>query len=147
MKVGIRRIDDAVTVELPRYQTDGAAGMDVRAAIRDEVVIPPGTIAVIPCGFALEIPEGYEAQIRPRSGLATKHGVTLPNSPATIDSDYRGEIRIALINLGSAQFVVEPGMRIAQMVFAPVTRVEWAEMADLSSTRRGDGGFGHTGAA
>jgi dUTP pyrophosphatase len=147
VKVGIRRSDGAVEVELPRYQTDGASGLDVRAAIGADVVIAAGAIAVIPCGFALEIPIGYEAQIRPRSGLASKHGVTLANSPATIDSDYRGELRIALINLGGAPFTVEPGMRIAQMVFAPVTRIEWTEVGEMTETQRGVGGFGHTGSA
>ncbi len=145
MKVGIRRVDGAVEVELPQYQTDGASGLDVRAAIAEELVIAPGGIAVVPCGFALEIPAGYEAQVRPRSGLATKHGVTLANSPATIDSDYRGELRIALINLGGAAFTVLPGMRIAQLVFAPVTRIEWSEVTEFTLTQRGAGGFGHTG--
>jgi dUTP pyrophosphatase len=121
--------------------------MDVRAAIAAEVVIPAGAITMIPCGFALEIPSGYEAQLRPRSGLASKHGVTLANSPATIDSDYRGELRIALINLGGAPFTVEPGMRIAQMVFASVTRIDWTEVGEMTETQRGAGGFGHTGSA
>jgi dUTP pyrophosphatase len=138
-------VEGAADVELPRYQTEGASGLDVRAAIMDDIVIAPGDIAFIPSGFALEIPTGYEAQIRPRSGLATKHGVTLPNSPATIDSDYRGEVRIALINLGRNAFTVTPGMRIAQMVFGPVTRIEWSEVALMSLTPRGEGGFGHTG--
>ena len=147
MKVSIRRLPGSVEVELPQYQTHGASGLDVRAAIAGEILIQPGGIAMIPTGFALEIPEGFEAQVRPRSGLATKHGVTLPNSPATIDSDYRGELKVALINLGSAPFTVEPGMRIAQLVFAPVTRIEWSEATEFSFTQRGDGGFGHTGAA
>ena len=146
MHVPIRRIEGAVEVELPKYQTQGASGMDVRAAISEEIVIAPGAIKIIPCGFALEIPEGYEAQVRPRSGLATKYGVTLPNSPATIDSDYRGELRVALINLGTEPFTVEPSMRIAQLVFAPVTRIEWNEVLDLATSERGVGGFGHTGA-
>jgi dUTP pyrophosphatase len=145
VRVGIRRVEAAAHVELPEYQTQGASGLDVRAAIAHEIVIPPGGITVIPSGFALEIPEGYEAQVRPRSGLATRHGVTLANSPATIDSDYRGELRIALINLGGSPFAVLPGMRIAQLVFAPVTRIEWSEVAQLTATQRGDGGFGHTG--
>jgi dUTP pyrophosphatase len=145
VKIGIRRINGAVDVALPAYQTAGASGLDVHAATANDLVIAPGAIQMIPCGFAMEIPAGYEAQVRPRSGLATKHAITLPNSPATIDSDYRGELRVALINLGKVEFTVSPGMRIAQLVFAPVTRIEWAHLEELSSTGRGSGGFGHTG--
>jgi dUTP pyrophosphatase len=106
-----------------------------------------GTIAKIPSGFAIEVPEGFEMQVRARSGLAAKHGITLPNSPATIDSDYRGEVIIPIINLGAAPFTIEPGMRIAQMVLARVPRVEWREAETLAPSARGDGGFGHTGTA
>lgn len=121
--------------------------MDVRAAIDAPLEIPPGAIARIPTGFAIEVPEGFEMQIRPRSGLGMKHGVTLPNSPATIDSDYRGEVIVGLVNHGPAPFRVERGMRIAQMVLARVPRVEWTEVEALSETGRGAGGFGHTGLA
>lgn len=143
--VRIRRLPHAGDLPLPAYESHGAAGLDVRAAIAEPVTLEPGAIARIPSGFALEVPEGFEMQIRPRSGLASKHGVTLANSPATIDSDYRGEITIALVHLGREPFVVERGMRIAQMVLARVPRVEWIEAEELSSTTRGAGGFGHTG--
>ena len=130
---------------IPHYQTPHAAGMDLHAAIEKAVTISPGDILLIPCGFAMSIPEGYEAQVRPRSGLSTKHGVTLPNAPGTIDSDYRGEVLVPLINLGRADFNVEPKMRVAQMVIAPVCRAEVTEVSDLSDTDRGEGGFGSTG--
>jgi dUTP pyrophosphatase len=120
--------------------------MDLHAAIAAALEIAPGEIAMIPLGFAMAIPSGYEAQVRPRSGLGSR-GITLPNSPGTIDADYRGEVRVPLINLGSHAFVVEPGMRIAQMVVAPVARVRIAEVAALDATQRGDGGFGSTGTA
>lgn len=145
VRVRIRRFDHAEGLPLPAYESEGAAGMDVRAAIAAPVTLAPGTIGRIPTGFAIELPPGYEMQIRPRSGLATRQGITLPNSPATIDADYRGEIVIALINLGSEPFVVEPSMRIAQMVLARVPRAHWSEVAELGETRRGAGGFGHTG--
>jgi len=145
VSVGILRLPHAGDLPLPAYASDGAAGMDVRAAIDDPVTIAPGAIARIPTGFAVEIPGGFELQIRPRSGLAAKHGVTLPNSPATIDSDYRGEISIALVNLGAEPFLIERGMRIAQMVLARVPIVAWREVGELSLTSRGGGGFGHTG--
>jgi dUTP pyrophosphatase len=108
-------------------------------------VIGPGERVLVPSGFAIELPEGYEAQVRPRSGLALRHGLTLPNSPGTIDSDYRGEIKVILMNLGEADFTVRRGDRIAQLVVAPVTRINWSEAVDLDETLRGDGGFGHTG--
>jgi dUTP pyrophosphatase len=145
VSVGIRRLPHAGELPLPAYASDGAAGLDVRAAVADPVVIAPGAIVRIPTGFAVEIPAGFELQIRPRSGLGAKHGVTLPNSPATIDSDYRGEISIALVNLGPEPFTVERGMRVAQMVLARVPRVAWREAEELSLTPRGAGGFGHTG--
>lgn len=132
-------------VPLPRYMTDHAAGMDVCAACEDDVTVAPGDLKLIPCGFTMAIPEGYEAQMRPRSGLAIRHGIILPNSPGTIDADYRGEVCVILGNVGRETFVVSRGMRIAQMVIAPVVRAEIAEVADLLPTVRGDGGFGHTG--
>ena len=130
---------------LPAYQTEGAAGMDLRAAVDGEVVLPPMGRALIPTGIAIALPVGVEAQVRPRSGLAARHGVTCLNSPGTIDSDYRGEIRVILVNLGSEPFSVRRGDRIAQMVFAPVLRVSLRVVDDLDGTRRGEGGFGHTG--
>ncbi|HYF14741.1 MAG TPA: dUTP diphosphatase [Phycisphaerales bacterium] len=131
----------------PGYQTDLAAGMDLAACLpgNEQLCIAPGAIIVVPTGWAIAIPAGYEGQVRPRSGLATKHGVTVPNAPGTIDADYRGELKVALINLGVAAFVVTHGMRIAQLVIAPVSRAAIVEVADLSSTERGPGGFGSTG--
>jgi dUTP pyrophosphatase len=125
--------------------TDGASGMDLHAAVAGDVRIDPGSIVLVPTGLEIAIPSGFEAQVRPRSGLAVKHGISLPNTPATIDSDYRGEIRVPLINLGREAFVVSRGMRIAQLVVAPVARVAWEEVADLPATARAGGGFGHSG--
>ncbi len=130
---------------IPAYQTAGAAGADVFACVDGPVSIAPGTVALIPTGIAVQIPAGYEAQIRPRSGLALRHGVTCLNTPGTIDSDYRGEVKVILANLGSEVFVVECGMRIAQMVFARVFRAEFVTVDALSQTERNDGGFGHSG--
>lgn len=130
--------------QVPRYQTPHAAGLDLHAAIDSPLELDAGQIVMIPCGFAMAIPHGYEAQVRPRSGLGSR-GITLPNAPGTIDSDYRGEVRVPLINLGEATFTIEPGMRIAQMVIAPVARAEIVEVAELDETLRGDGGFGSTG--
>jgi len=130
---------------MPTKMTEHAAGFDVAAAVPAAVTLAPGDIRLIPCGFSMAIPHGYEAQIRPRSGLASKHGVTLINAPGTIDSDYRGEVHVPLINLGKSPFVVERGMRVAQMLIAPVPRVEMIEVDELDGTRRGRGGFGHTG--
>jgi len=144
--VRIHRLAHAADLPLPAYETDGAAGMDVRAAVTEPMTLAPGAIALVPTGLVLEVPEGHEMQVRPRSGLAARHGVTLPNSPATIDSDYRGEVRIILQNLGVEAFVVERGARIAQFVLQRVPRVEWVEAEALSATARGAGGFGHTGA-
>ncbi len=132
---------------LPAYQTPGSAGMDLHAALEAAVEIQPGDIEVVPCGFAMAIPPGYEAQVRPRSGLATKHGISMPNAPGTIDADYRGEVIIPLINLGRLPFTVEPGMRIAQLVICPVIRAEIEEVESLEETARGAGGFGSTGIA
>jgi len=144
--VRIHRLAHAADLPLPAYETDGAAGMDVRAAVTEPMTLAPGAIALVPTGLVLEVPEGHEMQVRPRSGLAARHGVTLPNSPATIDSDYRGEVRVILQNLGVEAFVVERGARIAQFVLQRVPRVEWVEAEALSATTRGAGGFGHTGA-
>jgi dUTP pyrophosphatase len=132
-------------LQLPSYESAGAAGMDVRAAVRVELVIEPGAIALVPTGFAVSLPTGYELQVRPRSGLAVKYGLTLVNSPGTIDSDYRGEVKIALINLGRNPFIVHRGDRIAQLVLAPVTRAKLDEVATLDPTARAAGGFGHSG--
>ncbi|HSV96418.1 MAG TPA: dUTP diphosphatase [Spirochaetota bacterium] len=130
---------------IPAYQTTGAAGADVFACVDEPVPIAPGAVALIPTGIAVQIPEGYEAQIRPRSGLALRHGVTCLNTPGTIDSDYRGEVKVILANLGGEAFVVERGMRIAQMVFARVFRAEFIPADSLSRTERNEGGFGHSG--
>lgn len=143
--IQIRRKQGCEDVPLPQYMSDHAAGMDVCAACEDEVPLAPGEIKLIPGGFYMAIPVGYEAQMRPRSGLALKHGITLPNSPGTIDADYRGEVCVILANVGRDAFVIRRGMRIAQMVIAPVTRVEVAIVAALNDTQRGSGGFGHTG--
>jgi dUTP pyrophosphatase len=145
LTVKIRRLPSAAELELPVYMTPGAAGMDLRAAVVGDVVIEPGGIVLVPTGLEVAIPDGYEGQVRPRSGLAVKHGISLPNTPATIDADYRGEIRVPLINLGREEFRVSRGMRIAQLVVAPVVRVTWDEVADLPGTTRGGSGFGHSG--
>jgi dUTP pyrophosphatase len=144
--VRIRRLPHADGLPLPAYETAGAAGMDVRAAVEAPLTLAPGAIAMVSTGIALEVPEGYEMQVRPRSGLAAKYGITLPNSPATIDSDYRGEVRVIVQNLGAEPFTIERGMRIAQMVLQRAPRVAWVEVDELSGTTRGAGGFGHTGA-
>jgi dUTP pyrophosphatase len=143
IRVGITTLRPGVRV--PAYQSDGAAGMDLEAVIDGPIVIPAGEVRLIPCGFAIAVPVGYEAQVRPRSGLAAKSGVTVLNSPGTIDSDYRGEVKVILINHGAAAFSVTPGMRIAQMVVARVAHVTWEQADALPDTDRGAGGFGHTG--
>jgi dUTP pyrophosphatase len=130
---------------MPTYQTAHAAAMDLQAAVSMPVVIEPGTIALVGCGFAMALPVGYEAQVRPRSGLASKQGLTVVNTPGTIDADYRGEVKVALINLGRAAVTIERGMRIAQLVVAPVTRVTWESETELPASDRGTGGFGSTG--
>lgn len=132
---------------LPAYETSHAAGMDLRAAVpaAAAVVVSPGARALVPAGIRIALPPGYEAQVRPRSGLAIKHGITMLNSPGTIDADYRGEIKVILINHGDAPFEINRGDRIAQLVVAPVARVHWQPVDQLVSTARGDGGFGHTG--
>ncbi|QRI63370.1 dUTP diphosphatase [Shinella sp. PSBB067] len=134
-------------IELPAYETSGAAGMDLRAAVAADgpLTLAPGKRALVPTGFVFEIPHGCEGQIRPRSGLAFKHGITCLNTPGTVDSDYRGEVKVLLVNLGEEAFVIERGMRIAQMVIAPVTQVAVREASEASETTRGAGGFGSTG--
>jgi dUTP pyrophosphatase len=143
--VSIRRLPHGEDLPLPAYETLHSAGMDLIAAVDAPVAMKPGERALVPTGIAIALPDGYEAQIRPRSGLALKHGITLPNSPGTIDADYRGEIGIIMANSGAEAFTVERGMRIAQMVVAPITRVAWQEVDALSATARGTGGFGSTG--
>lgn len=133
------------TNPLPSYMTPHAAGMDLYAELENDIILQPGDRALVQTGIAIALPLGYEAQIRPRSGLALKHGIALVNSPGTIDADYRGEIGVIVINHGDEPFVVRNGERIAQMVFAPIARVLLQELADLDDTSRGDGGFGHTG--
>jgi dUTP pyrophosphatase len=125
--------------------TEHAAGFDLPAAVRGKVILKPREIRLIACGFAMAIPHGYEAQVRPRSGLASRHGITMINAPGTIDSDYRGEVQVPLINLGSKSFTIERGMRIAQMLILPVPKVNLIEVKELDQTRRGRAGFGHTG--
>ena len=142
--VTIQRLPGNEDLPLPRYMTEHAAGLDVFAAVGQEVSIFPGQREMIPTGLAIALPEGYEAQIRPRSGIAWKHGVTLVNAPGTIDADYRGEIGILLINHGDLPFVVHRGDRIAQMIVQRVCRVQWDVHPELNPTGRGDGGFGHT---
>ncbi len=132
-------------IHLPSYETIGSAGMDVEAAVRKPLTVSPGEIVLVPTGFGVALPPGFELQVRPRSGLAVKHGITLINSPGTIDSDYRGEIKIALVNHGRANFMVRRGDRIAQLVAAPVTRADFEIAVELDVTERGAGGFGHTG--
>ena len=137
----------AADLALPAYATAQSAGMDLQAAVAADIILPPGGRALVPTGLAIALPEGYEAQIRPRSGLAAKNGVTVLNAPGTIDADYRGEIGVVLINHGSEAFAVTRGMRIAQMVIARHAQARWQEVADLSQTARGAGGFGSTGTA
>ncbi|MDO1580752.1 dUTP diphosphatase [Rhizobium oryzicola] len=132
-------------LDLPSYETAGAAGMDIRAAVSDPMVLRPGERALVPTGFIFEIPQGFEVQVRPRSGLAFKNGVTCLNTPGTIDSDYRGEVKVLLINLGQEDFTIERGMRVAQLVLAPVVQARVQEADAFSDTARGAGGFGSTG--
>lgn len=130
---------------LPAYETSGSAGMDLRAWTDTDIVVKAGARLLVPTGIYIELPDGYEAQIRPRSGMALKHGISLPNTPATIDSDYRGEIKVAVINLSQEDFVIKSGDRIAQMVIAKYERIQWERTDALTETQRGHGGFGHTG--
>lgn len=145
VRVRIRRDPETVDLELPQYMTPGSAGMDLAAAVKQPLLLGPGSRALVPTGLFVELPSGVEAQIRPRSGLAIKHGITLLNSPGTIDSDYRGEVGVILINLGQDPFTIRRGDRIAQMVVARVARVEWEPAQELADTERSAGGFGHTG--
>ena len=130
---------------LPAYETEGSAGMDLRAALDEPVVLAPLQRAMIPTGLRIALPQGYECQIRPRSGLAAKHGITVLNSPGTIDADYRGEIKVILVNLSNEPFTINPGERVCQMVISRYSRAEWVQVETLDETERGSGGFGHTG--
>jgi dUTP pyrophosphatase len=144
--IAVKRVRAASDpLPLPAYQTDAAAGMDLLADVTSSLQLRPGERALVPTGLAVEIPPGFEGQVRPRSGLALRHGVTLVNSPGTIDADYRGELQVLLINLGAADFHVRRGDRIAQLIIAPVARAAWREVTELAPTRRAAGGFGHTG--
>lgn len=145
IQIRVRRLAHNPDLPLPAYTTAGAAGMDLLAAVASPVTIEPGKRALIPTGLAIALPPGYELQVRPRSGLALRHGIVLPNSPGTIDEDYRGEIQVIVLNTGDAPFVVERGMRIAQAVLAPVVRGRWLEVDTLDATSRNEGGFGSTG--
>ena len=147
--LAVKRLHHAEGLPLPAYETAGAAGMDLRAAVPDDapVTLQPGERVRAPTGLCIAVPPGFEAQVRPRSGLAFKSGVTCLNSPGTVDSDYRGEVQVILINLGQDEVVIRRGDRIAQLVIAPVARAEWTEVADLDATARGAGGFGSTGRA
>jgi len=143
--IPIQRLAHAADLALPAYATADAAGADLLAAIENPVILSPGAYEIIPTGISMAIPSGFEVQVRPRSGLAAKHGVTVLNSPGTIDADYRGEVGVILINHGTEPFVIERGMRIAQMVVAPVSVAAWQEVTDLEDSERGSGGFGSTG--
>ncbi len=143
--VAITQLAHAKGLNLPKYATEHSAGMDLEAAIDQPLTLKPGERALVPTGLAIALPEGYEAQVRPRSGLAAKNGVTVLNSPGTIDADYRGEIKVILANLGTEPFTIERGMRVAQMVIAQYSRVNWSVVDQLDETARGEGGFGSTG--
>jgi dUTP pyrophosphatase len=143
--VAVHRLEHGRGLPLPEIATSAAAGVDLMAAVSETIVIAPGARKLVPTGLAIALPDGYEAQVRPRSGLAMRNGITVLNSPGTIDADYRGEIGVLLINLGQDPFTIERGMRIAQMVVAPVSRLEWREVTELPVSERGAGGFGSTG--
>jgi dUTP pyrophosphatase len=147
IRIDVQQLPHGEGLALPAYQSSHAAGLDLLAAVPEHtpIVLAPGRHAMIPTGLVIALPDGFEAQVRPRSGLAAKHGVTVLNSPGTVDADYRGEINVLLVNLGSEPFTIRRGERIAQMVIAPVTRVELVRAVSLSSTERGSGGFGSTG--
>lgn len=145
--MAISRRPEARDLPLPRPATPGSAGFDLHAAVERDTALAPGQRALIPTGVSLAVPPGYEAQVRPRSGLALRHGLVLPNAPGTIDSDYRGEVKVILLNAGDEAYTVRRGDRIAQLVIAPVARVEWDERPSLEATGRGAGGFGHSGVA
>lgn len=143
IEIAIRRLAHGEGLPLPAYETSGAAGMDLRAA--EAVTLKAGARCLMPTGLSIALPEGYEAQVRPRSGLAVKHGVTVLNAPGTIDSDYRGEVKVPLINHGEEDFIIARGDRIAQMIIAPIIRIGWKEVENLGETARGTGGFGSSG--
>ena len=145
VEVCVKRLPHHAGLELPQYQSDGASGMDLCAAVAEAIVLRPGERVLIPTGIAISLPSGYEAQVRPRSGLALKHGIGLPNSPGTIDSDYRGEIQVILINWGNEPFTIKRGLRIAQMIVTQHVTATFKIVDDLDVTLRKDGGFGHTG--
>ena len=148
IRVGVVRLAHGRDLPLPAYQTEHAAGMDLLAAVDQPLVLRPLERAAVPCGFAMALPEGYEAQIRARSGLALQHGIGMVNAPGTIDADYRGEVKVLLVNFGHADFTITRGMRIGQMIVAPLTRATWQEaerVEDLPASQRGSGGFGSTG--
>lgn len=145
LSVKVRLTEAARDLPLPRYMTEGAAGLDLAAAVEQDLLLEPGKTALVPTGLQLEIPLGFEGQVRPRSGLALRHGVTLLNSPGTIDADYRGEVRVILINLGPEPFTIRRGERIAQLVFSRVAQAELQPVVELAPSARGEGGFGHTG--
>lgn len=145
MNITIQQLSHAQGLNLPKYATEHSAGLDLEAAIEVPLALKPGERTLVPTGLAIALPEGYEAQIRPRSGLAAKNGVTVLNSPGTIDADYRGEIKVILANLGTETFMIERGMRVAQMVIAAYTRIHWNAVDTLDETARGAGGFGSTG--
>jgi dUTP pyrophosphatase len=147
LAVAIQRLPHGADLALPDYQSAGAAGLDLCAALTDEVILDPGARTLVPTGVAIALPDGYEAQIRPRSGLAARHGVTVLNAPGTIDADYRGEVKVLLINLGQAPFAIRRGLRVAQLVVAPVARIAWDERTTLPASARDAGGFGSTGVA
>ena len=144
--IRIKRINsNSEDIPLPSYSTSGSAGMDIRAAVENKIIISPGSLVLVPTGFSVEIPDGYEIQVRPRSGLAAKFGIGILNSPGTIDSDYRGEIKIILMNFSKNEFIIERGDRIAQLVVSKVYTAKLIESNDLAESERGDGGFGHSG--
>ena len=145
LRVRIARQPGSEGLPLPTPATPGSAGFDLAAAVVGECVVEPGERLLVPTGFAIAVPEGYEAQVRPRSGLALRHGIVVPNAPGTIDSDYRGEVKVIVMNTGPEPFVIKRGDRIAQLVVAPVAHAEWLEVASLDDTERGAGGFGHSG--
>jgi dUTP pyrophosphatase len=145
VRVAVTRLPHGRDLPLPAYATDGAAGLDLLAAVATPVTLAPGERTLVPTGLAIALPAGYELQVRPRSGLALRHGVVLPNSPGTIDEDYRGEIGVIVLNAGTDSFTITRGLRIAQAVLAPVTRLAWHEVESLDATARGAGGFGSTG--
>ncbi len=145
VSVAVKRLPHNADLPLPAYESAAAAGMDLPAAVKQELTLAPGERVLVPTGLAIALPDGYEAQVRPRSGLAARNGITVLNTPGTVDADYRGEVKVILANLGNEDFTIERGMRIAQMVIAPVVQAVWQEADSLPETARGEGGFGSTG--